>query len=557
MSHPEGNFPPKPRSRRWSIPPLLYSEAGIVQVVKARSRFAKRTFTHPAFLCFGSGLIMGIAPAPVNLFPLAWIALVPLWLLCVRVPWRKRLVYGAFWGFGYHGLALFWITGLHPMTWMGVPWLTSLAIALFCWLFITAWGMALVMIWCVVWPRLAAQSRWLNWLWAIALWCGLERLWQASPLWWSSLAYTQSPLNLWVLHWSQIGGPSLVTAILVGFNGLVALALTPNPSPSGRGAFPTRVWAGILGSWLLVAIAGGYLITQLSWPAANPPQPLTVGIIQGNIPNEIKLYPAGWRKAIAGYRAGYLELASQGVDAILTPETALPYQWNSLVRDRHPFYRAIEQVRVPVWVGGFGKRAGRWTNSLFAVTADGQTLSRYDKVKLVPLGEYIPFESLLGRFMGRLSPLDAMLAPGDPTQIFLTPFGDAIAGICYESAFPEHFRRQTAAGGEFILTASNNAHYSAAMPAQHHAMDVMRAIENDRWAVRATNTGYSAIVDPHGQTLWRSGLNVYAIHAETVERRTSQTPYVRWGNLFLWSFLTITLVIHGLVYDKSLLNRKR
>jgi apolipoprotein N-acyltransferase len=308
---------------------------------------------------------------------------------------------------------------------------------------------------------------------------------------------------------------------------------------------------------LLVAIAGGDLITQLSWPAANPPQPLTVGIIQGNIPNEIKLYPAGWRKAIAGYRAGYLELSSQGVDAILTPETALPYQWNSLVRDRHPFYRAIEQAQVPVWVGGFGKRSGRWTNSLFAVTANGQTLSRYDKVKLVPLGEYIPFESLLGRFMGRLSPLDAMLAPGDPEQIFQTPFGDAIAGICYESAFPEHFRRQTAAGGNLILTASNNAHYSAAMPAQHHAMDVMRAIENDRWAVRATNTGYSAIVDPHGRTLWRSGLNVYAIHAETVERRTSQTPYVRWGNLFLGLFLTLTLISHGFVYYKSLLNRKK
>jgi apolipoprotein N-acyltransferase len=112
------------------------------------------------------------------------------------------------------------------------------------------------------------------------------------------------------------------------------------------------------------------------------------------------------------------------------------------------------------------------------------------------LGEYIPFEQALGHLVDRLSPLDAHLIAGRATQLFETPFGRAIVGICYESAFAKHFRRQAAAGGQFILTASNNAHYSETMPAQHHAQDVMRAIETDRWAVRATNTGYSGIVDP-------------------------------------------------------------
>lgn len=68
------------------------------------------------------------------------------------------------------------------------------------------------------------------------------------------------------------------------------------------------------------------------------------------------------------------------------------------------------------------------------------------------------------------------------------------------------------------------------MPAQHHAQDVMRAIETDRWAVRATNTGYSAIVNPHGRTLWRSGHNTYELHAATIYRRQTQTLYVRWGD---------------------------
>ena len=118
----------------------------------------------------------------------------------------------------------------------------------------------------------------------------------------------------------------------------------------------------------------------------------------------------------------------------------------------------------------------------------------------------------------------------------MTPFGQAITGICYESAFSEHFRRQAKSGGEFIITASNNAHYSAIMPAQHHAQDIIRAIETDRWMARATNTGYSAIVDPHGKTLWISNLDTYELSKGTIYRRTTETLYVKWGD-----WLTIIL----------------
>ncbi len=176
------------------------------------------------------------------------------------------------------------------------------------------------------------------------------------------------------------------------------------------------------------------------------------------------------------------------------------------------------------------------------MAGDGSTVSHYDKVKLVPLGEYIPFAAVLGQLVDRLSPLEAHLAAGRSEQVFETPWGRAIVGICYESAFPRHFRRQAAAGGEFILTASNNAHYSAAMPAQHHAQDVMRAIESDRWAARATNTGYSAFVSPRGQTLWISPLNEYALRVGTIERRQTRTPYVRWGDWLLWLLLAASAI---------------
>ncbi|MGB6168162.1 MAG: apolipoprotein N-acyltransferase [Geitlerinemataceae cyanobacterium] len=505
---------------------------------------ARRSPFIPMFI---SGIAMGFTVAPFEWWMFAWLALVPLWIGICQSP-RSRFQFfflALIWGIGYNGVALFWITGIHPMTWMGVPWLPSLAIALFCWIFITLWGAALVGVWGFLlgWiqHRLrSAQFKSLTPLIRViigtALWCLLEAIWSSSPLWWPALAYTQSPHNLAILQLGKLSGPNTVTAAIVAVNGLFAQA--------GISVFDRRlekpnypIFSRYLTSAILLFftlhLCGFYLYSR---PFERLPNTtLKVGIIQGNIPNEIKLYPGGIEKALEGYVRGYEGLADTGVEVILTPETALPVLWTQAkLLDRKTavghFYQAILDRGVPIWVGTFGLSNRDFTNSLVSVNNRGETVSRYDKIKLVPLGEYIPFERILGKFIDRLSPLDARLIPGKPNQIFETPFGRAIVGICYESAFSEHFRRQAAAGGEFLLSASNNAHYAESMPAQHHAQDVMRAIETDRWAVRATNTGYSAIVDPHGRTIWKSGIKTYETHADTINRRQTRTLYVRWGD---------------------------
>jgi apolipoprotein N-acyltransferase len=490
---------------------------------------------------------MGLTVAPFEIWMLAWVALIPLWVgICQSSRSRFGLFFLALiWGIGYNSVALFWITGIHPMTWMGIPWLASLAITLFCWIFITLWAASLVGIWGGIlgWIQGKIRLTQLNpflplirVLIGTALWCVLESIWSASPLWWPALAYTQSPHNLAIIHLGQLSGPNTVTAAIVALNGLLAEAWIyffdrRSEKPYSRISYRYLISAVLL--FVTLHFGGLYLYTR---PLENSDNTaVKVGIIQGNIPNEIKLYPGGIEQALEGYVRGYQVLADAGVQAILTPETALPILWNQAnLLDRETavghFYQAILNRGVTIWVGTFGWANGNFTNSLFTVNSRGETDSRYDKIKLVPLGEYIPFEKFLGKFIDRLSPLDAHLIPGKPNQVFETPFGRAIVGICYESAFSEHFRRQAAAGGEFLLSASNNAHYAVSMPAQHHAQDVMRAIETDRWAVRATNTGYSAIVDPHGRTLWKSGIKTYETHADTIYRRQTQTLYVRWGD---------------------------
>jgi len=546
-----------------------------------------------------SGILMGLTTAPVNAWALAWLALVPLWVILATyhkpktevkklkffsLPSSLFLLPSSFfllpllWGIGYYGVALSWITGIHPMTWLGVPWWPSLAITLVCWTFITLWGAALVTIWGWLfvifnYPINTEKSSKLSVLIRVligtALWCGLESLWSSTPLWWSSLSYTQSPHNLAILHLGQLSGPSAITAAIVAVNGLIAEGWIEGrrkkeegrrkreegrgkreegrnreevigDREEGRGInFFPYLWPLILG--VILHLIGFNLYSLPLNEQAN--SELKIGIIQGNIPNTIKFNSEGWRRALEGYTTGYQNLVNQGVDAVLIPETALPFVWtNPNERSYLSFYQAILDQKVVAWVGGFGQQDNSITNSLFTINGNGEIVSRYDKINLVPLGEYIPFEGLIGGIINRLSPLDSHLVPGKSNQLFDTPFGRAIVGICYDSAFAQNFRIQTMAGGEFILSAANDAHYTKAMMAQHHGQDVMRAIENDRWMVRATNTGYSAFINPHGETIWLSGVNTYQVQAATIYRRKTQTLYVKFGDL-LTPFLLILAVL--------------
>ncbi|MCL1470109.1 apolipoprotein N-acyltransferase [Argonema antarcticum] len=505
---------------------------------------------------------MGLTTAPVSAWLLAWIALIPLWIVLVKYERKKSkfFLFPLLWGSGYYSTATFWITGIHPMDWLGVPWLQSLLITILCWTFISLCGAAVVVFWAIASrgifhlienPKSPIKNSLFRILIGTALWCGLETLCSSGSLWWTSISYTQSPHNLAILHLGQISGPNTITAAIVAVNGLIA--------ELGIGKEKHNLDRVILSKLIIVisVLAGLHLIgfALYNRPLNQPPETaLKVGIIQGNIPNKIKFNSAGWYRAIEGYTTGYRTLADQGVDAVLIPETALPFVWTDPNQIPHSFYSAVMEKGVIAWVGGFGQQGRNLTNSLFTITGDGKIFSRYNKVKLVPLGEYIPFEEFLGSLIEKLSPLDANLVHGKLNQVFDTPFGRAIVGICYDSAFSKLFRRQAANGGEFILSASNDAHYRPSMAAQHHAQDIMRAIETGRWAVRATNTGYSAIIDPHGQTQWLSRINTYELHAATIYRQQSQTLYVRWGDWLTPLLLLLAALTPAVEYHLQKMN---
>ena len=497
-------------------------------------------------IALGSGVLMGMTFAPSEVWYLAWVALAPLWYLTSRQQ-NAPLIYALAWGIGCYGWCLSWIFGIHPMTWMGVPFLASLGIATFCLTFITLWGASLVVLWSLGLRFINSKPQlnpWLRVLLGTALWCGLEELYSLTDLWWSPLAMTQSPHNLAILHLGQLSGPTTVTGAIVLVNGLIAEGYLAFNRERDRTKLISRIWRS--SPYISSAIASITILHLIGSNLTNRPlvesidSSLKIGIIQGNIGNEVRHYRSGYDLAIDNYTKGYVELAAQGVAAVITPETAFPYRESQIKQTS--FYQVILAEKVTVFLGGFGEVGNKITNSILTIDGEGKVISRYDKWKLVPLGEYIPFEQYLGKLIDTISPLDSHLLAGKFAPLVNTPLGNLIFGICYDSAYPEHFRRQ-AQTGSLIITASNDAHYGVAMPAQHQALDLMRSIETDRWTARASNTGYSAVIDPHGRTQWISKLNEFAAHAHTVYRRNTQTLYVRFGNWLTPLLLAIGFIL--------------
>jgi apolipoprotein N-acyltransferase len=489
------------------------------------------------------GVLMGLTPDPFSQWWLAWIALIPLWMLSQKLKVKDAIAMGAMWGLCYHGMALFWITTVHPMTWMGVPWWTSFWIATLVWLLITAWGAVLSGLWAggmsLLTQRLNVPSRLIM---ACAMFSGLEIVWSWGPLYWTALGYTQSPHDLLLLQISRISGQQTMTSAIVVINGLLAEILLHK-------TWQDRRRYGIAAVSVLIAIASfGAWEMQRDRMVSTNGQAIKAGIIQGNIPNSLSVKPEGKGIAIDNYTKGYEKLAKSGVEMIVTPETAISSLYPDYNPLREQFDRIVEKYRVPIWLGSFGttrnpytEDPNNYTNTLFLIDGSDKILGRYDKVRLVPVGEYIPFKPILGSLIKRLSPLRGEVEAGSSEQLVDTPWGRFIVGICYESAYPATFRFQTAAGGKLILSASNNAHFASYMSAQHHAQDVARAIESDRWAVRATNTGYSGFVDPNGRTVWLSDVNTYETHMETVYLRDTKTLYILWGD-WLTPLLCLTSI---------------
>jgi apolipoprotein N-acyltransferase len=272
-------------------------------------------------------------------------------------------------------------------------------------------------------------------------------------------------------------------------------------------------------------------------------EPVRVGLIQGNVPQDEKWDPQHAPTIVERYAQLTKDAASRGARFIIWPESATPFYFEEDPAG-HEVVRLLARETDSTLL--FGSDQIEWAtprrfyNAAFALTPDGD-VTAYRKIHLVPFGEYVPLRNLLF-FAAPLVETVGEFSAG--TEYVMLPVGDhrVSTAICYEIVYPALIRQFVLEGSELLTTITNDAWYgTTSAPYQHFEQASMRAIEQGRYLVRAANTGISGIVDPYGRVLVRSELFETASLVGEARFLTSRTLYARIGDLVAYASVALTL----------------
>jgi apolipoprotein N-acyltransferase len=234
---------------------------------------------------------------------------------------------------------------------------------------------------------------------------------------------------------------------------------------------------------------------------------------------------------------------------IVWPESPAPFQAGEQ-RFQEQMSTLAQGTHVPVIVGSIGvvpdpaqRRGYKLFNSASFFNADGTSGGRYDKIHLVPWGEYVPYKQFFF-FTGTLTQGVGDFDRGTQRNVFETGGHKYGTFICYESIFPDEIRQFVLNGAEVLVNISNDGWYGdTSAPWQHLNMVRMRAIENHRWILRSTNTGITTAIDPFGRVRERAPRHVRTAILVGFNYENDITFYTRYGDVFAWVCAGITLLL--------------
>jgi apolipoprotein N-acyltransferase len=368
-------------------------------------------------------------------------------------------------------------------------------------------------------------------LWTLGEW-SRSGLFTGFP--WSNIGYSHLP------HTFLAGFAPILGVYGISFLVLLSVALLAFGWHLSR----RYLWLSLLALSLLWGM--GYALQSVSWTKPHG-KPLSVSLIQGNVPQATKWQPDRAAQIISRYLG--LVQQSQGA-LIILPETALPVFLHHLPSTLVAQFQQFAASRaLVVGIPTVNMATAQYYNS--AVLFTDKALPVYHKYHLVPFGEYVPWPELLHWFLATLHiPLTDFSAGAKKQPPFLIQDQKIAVNICYEDIFGEEIIRALPQA-TILANISNLAWFEQSIAlAQHGQMAQARALETGRPMLRATNTGLTAIIDHHGQLLKRAPIGQETILTGMVQGRQGMTPYARMGNLGILSLLVI-LALGGLSYTRA------
>jgi len=387
------------------------------------------------------------------------------------------------------------------------------------------------------------------------LWTGMEyfRTLSEFAFPWSDLGYTQAYYT-YVLQIVSVISVHGLTFLIVTVNVLILQIFRRTISPE------KRVTA------FFVSVAVVSLVTAYGWieiPRFPVQGDYKIALLQGSVPLKVK-----WAEGNADYSYRlYDSLAQSVVDdsvkLIVWPETSAPAYLTHSQHGLNAIGGIARRSQSYHLVGALGatvdERGERHYNSCYQFNPQGQVDLRYDKTKLVPFAEHVPYqdklpflqEGFLKKYLTFIETYGVQwwsdFYPGDSAKLFNLPDAGYSVLICFECTFPEYVRAMIRNGAEFLVGITNDTWFGRSVGVHMHSrMFITRAVENRCWAVRVANSGLSYVVDDYGRI--RVGFDLYEVAAASasVRRLDHYSIFTRIGDVAgLFSFL-ITASLSGI-----------
>jgi len=472
-----------------------------------------------------SALLYASTFPPISAAPLMWIALVPWLRACMLAPPRRAAGLGAVFG----------ILAAYGVGWWFPAMLAEYfeLSAVFGWVGFFAVSLGLAG------SYFAAFAAWVSWLAARRLagpltiaagWVTCEYARGTALIGnpWALSAYSQIDM-VDIAQIADVAGPYGVSALVGLVNGFLASLWTPASDHSPR-------WRSALFVIAVVASAVLYGQHRLDQDfTVLESRPLHVKLIQGAIEREHSWHPEYRSVGLERYLSLSESSNESRPDVVVWPEQAVSFYPQEASGERRLLLTKAGTLGGDLVLGAphyeFHDEQTRYHNSVFLIR-DGTLQGRYDKQALVPLAEQ--------PLLGRLGDSRVSYSPGDGPRVFDTRAGRIGPFLCFEAMYPSLVSAFTAAGAEVLANLSNDAWFGAASPAALHLeMARMRAIESRRFLLRATSTGYSAIIDPYGRIAAKSGFGTAEVLSGSVRISRARTFYVAHGDAFAWSMIAL------------------
>jgi apolipoprotein N-acyltransferase len=371
---------------------------------------------------------------------------------------------------------------------------------------------------------------------------------------WNLLGYPASG-NLGLLQVTTVTGIWGLSFVVAAFNSLLAwTVLARTPRHTVRATFLAA--AGVL--ILSIMALGPRLVPQT---AAHH----FARAVQPNFPEAMD-YPANWfqthTRDLEEIEQLSLAPSNHTTDLLVWPEAPAPFSFEDLqfarrasllaIQYQHPFLAGVIEWESAPAPSASSHVALAPYNSAILLDPQGQKVFTYDKVHLVPFGEYEPFP-LIHRVVASVSDEVGGFRKGSKYSVGHLPGGYTFGTfICYEAIYPGEVRHFPAAGADLLINISNDGWFGrSAAPEQHLRMARVRAVENRRWLLRVTNNGFTVSVDPYGRIFNPLPPDVRAAVDLPYDFRTDETIYTQFGDWFAWLCVLVSAILLGLTFQKG------